>query len=290
MKINNRRFVYPVLSEEKDDYGSAKFQVHYNHRMDGVNNLRLTFDIEMTCTEIQQLIISGYAEYVIHLECSTTAYREVISSISLHIEHAVPIGRINGTLQAVAFVILQKPITGFVCSDWIDDYDGMTFDLFQGSIIAYQNLSDLVISKDYEEFASASSIFSVYRRLTDEDKPAEINMECSQIKIGLGSKDYDRYISYSSQGNLQSVFHSMIILPALVYVFSELSYDYELYRDKEWFIALERAYNKRGVSFIDELLSSDKSAFQLAQEAMELPLSKAFSQVSQWFDLTEEEV
>lgn len=291
MNITNRLFTYPVLSEEKDDYKESIFNVDYEQMMQGVNSLKLTFDIAMNCRELEQLIASGQADYVIHLECTTTAYREVLHSVSKHIEHVIPIGRINGSFDAVAFVILKKNITGFTSSDWVDDFSDTTFNLFAGSILAYQNLPSLDITKDYEEFTNAGSIFSIYKRITDEDCPAKISLDSSKIRIGLGTKDYDVYAMYSAKTELQSIFHSMLILPALVYVFEELKQEdgEETYHNKEWFIALEKAYLKRGIAFMEEVLNSEKTSYQLAQEAMELPLSKAFNQIPIFFDTTEED-
>lgn len=291
MNINNRRFVYPVLSEDKDDYKESVFEVDFDYSMEGVNRLKLSFDFKMTCQAIEQLILNGDAEYTVHLECSTTAYREVISNISRHINHIIPIERVNGTLQIVAFVILKKPITNFKCEDWVDDYEGLSFNLVPGTIIAYQNLPNIDITKDFEEFANAGSIFSIYRRLTDDERPAEINMEASQIRIGLSSKDYDVYSSFSSRSELQPVFHSMLVLPALIYVFEELKQEgnEEVYKHREWYMALESAYKKRGVSFREEVLESEKSSYQLAQEAMELPLSKAFDQINSLINSFEED-
>lgn len=291
MNITNRKFVYPVLSEEKDDYKESLFNVDFENSMDGVNGLKLTFDIVITCPELEQMILTGLAEYVIHLECSTTTYREVLKTVSKHVEHVIPIGRVSGSLEIVAFEILKKGVSNFTCKDWVDDYAGISFSLSQGTILAYQNLPCLDITKDYEEFINAGSIFSIYKRITDEDKPAEISLESAKIKIGLGTKDYEVYSIYSSKIEIQSLFHSMLILPVLVYVFEELKQDdgQETYHGKEWFIALEKAYAKRGSSFMNEVLNTEKTSYQLAQEAMELPLSKAFDQIPVFFSSGEED-
>ena len=52
---------------------------------------KLSFDITMNCRELELLVIDGKADYVIHLERSTAAYREVLHSVSKHIEHVIPI-------------------------------------------------------------------------------------------------------------------------------------------------------------------------------------------------------
>ena len=173
----------------------------------------------------------------------------------------------------------------------LPDFQDTTFNLFAGSILAYQNLCSLDVTKDYEEFTNAGSIFSVYKRITEGDCPAEINLDSTKIRIGLGTKDYDIYAMYSGKTELQSLFHSMLILPALVYVFEELRQEggEETYHNKEWFLALEKSYAKRGITFMEEVLNPEKTSYQLAQEAMELPLSKAFDQIPIFFDTTEED-
>lgn len=292
MKITNRLFAYPVLSDEKDDYKESVFNVDFGHVMDGVNSLKLMFDITMDCSELEHLIMNGQAEYVIHLECSSTAFREVLRSVSKTIEYSIPIGRISGSFEVVAFIILNKELAHFYTSDWVDDYQGITFHLLPGSILAYQNLHSLNIEKDYEEFANAESIFSIYKKLTGNDQPAEISLDSAKIKIGLCAKDYDIFAIYSQKTEFQALFHSMLVLPALVYVFEELKQEDghdNMYNNKEWYIAMEQAYLRRGIVFVDEVLNMEKTSYQLAQEAMELPLSKAFDQIPVFFNISEEE-
>ena len=39
----------------------------------------------------------------------------------------------------------------------------------------------------------------VYKRITEDNCPAEINLESNKIRIGLGTKDYDVYAVYSGK-------------------------------------------------------------------------------------------
>ena len=291
MNITNRLFTYPVLSDDKDDYKNSIFKVDYEQTMQGIDSLKLSFDIAMNCHELENLILSGQAEYNIHIECSNTAFREVLHSVSKHIEHIIPIKRVNGIMDIVAFVTLKKNIRSFSCCDWVDDYDGIVFNLSAGSILAYENLPSLDITKDFEEFKNAKSIFTIWRRITEENKPADIDIENPRIKIGLGTKDYDTYSIFSKKQELQPILNSMLILPALVYVFEELKQEggEETYHNREWFIALEKSYKKRGLVFMEEVLREDKTSYQLAQEAMELPISNAFEQLQTLFSSAEED-
>ncbi len=52
----------------------------------------------------------------------------------------------------------------------------------------------------------------------------------------------------------------MLILPVLVYVFEELRQEggEETYHNREWFLALEKSYAKRGINFMDEIFNPEK--------------------------------
>ena len=291
MNITNRLYTYPILSVEKDDYISSVFEVEINQKMNGVNNFLLEFDISMDNKELGQLIRDGKAEYVIHLECSNTAYRTTLHSAVSHIDIEIPISRVNGKMEMVAFIISKSDICGFYSLDWNDDYEGMKFDFAKACVLGYENLPALDITKDYEELANASSIFLVYKRLTEEAKPMNVNLDSNRIKIGLGSDEYGVYVRFCSKTEFQPILNTMIILPALVYVFEELKQEngIENNQGKEWFISLNLAYKKRGIEFINEIQDEDKPSIMLAQEAMELPLNEALSKLSVLYEDDDEE-
>ena len=91
MNITKRLYTYPVLSEERDDYQNSTFDANVSYKMNGVNSLHLEFNIEMDNPDLQSLIGSGRAEYVIHIECSNTSYRTTIHSIAEIVEKISPL-------------------------------------------------------------------------------------------------------------------------------------------------------------------------------------------------------
>lgn len=291
MNITNRLYTYPVLSIEKDDYDTSVFEVQALQSMNGINNLLLQFDITMDNEELGQLIRDGKAEYVIHLECSNTAYRTSIHSAITYIEYEIPISRVSGKLEMVAFIVSKTKIPCFHSNDWNKDYEGLQFDFAKASVLGYQNLPTLDITKDYEELANASSIFLVYKRLTEEAKPMDVDLDSNRIKIGLCSEEYSVYSRFCGKTEFQPILNAMIILPALVYVFEELKQEggIEINQGKEWFVSLDRAYRKRGIEFVNEIQDEDKPSIELAQEAMELPLNAAFSKLAGLYENGDEE-
>jgi len=294
MKISNRMFTYPVLADERNDYKSFVFKIEQSYKMN-VSSLNLSFEIELTCPELEQMILAGKAEYVIHLECSNTAYREIVKSISSTIEYSIPLKKLNGTLECVGFIVLKQDIKNFKCNDWDDDFADMRFDLTSSSILAYCNINSLEIKKNYEEFTDAESIFTIYEINTAEHKPAEIQLDSQKIRIGLPKEDYKNYVMYSINKGVQALYNSMLILPALVYMLDEVrcsngdEYGYESYKNKDWFIAIEKAYKKRGLNFTDVIVDENFSSFRVAQEIMDMPIGKAFSQIPMLIEFTKEE-
>ncbi|SHK77321.1 hypothetical protein SAMN02745136_03308 [Anaerocolumna jejuensis DSM 15929] len=291
MNITKRLYTYPVLSEEKDDYKSSVYDVDFQYRMNGVNNLLLEFNITLNNEEIRKLLLDGKAEYVIHIECTNTAFRTTLHSITEQSNIDIPVGRIFGKLEVIALIVLKENINHFENSDWNEDYNGISFDLAKGSILGYKNLPALDIVKNYEELTSASSIFKIYKRLTTEEKPMDVNIDSSLIKIGLGTQEYETYSRFCKKAQFQPILNSMLVFPALVYVFEELKQEIgiEANQGKAWYISLDKAYEKRGINFIDEIKDDTKTSVQLAQEAMELPLSKALSMFTELFENMEEE-
>ena len=58
MKITNRLYTYPILSEEKDDYLNSKFEVQMGY-IKSVNSIELKFEFYMDNKELEQLIRDG---------------------------------------------------------------------------------------------------------------------------------------------------------------------------------------------------------------------------------------
>lgn len=299
-KIYVRKDVFLDMGAKMKEYSSSQEEVvtegKTNTQVDEIKNLKLNqlinfkdhpFKVE-TNTELFELMQSIEKDGVlVPLLARPNPNGEGYELIS----GDIPVGRIFGKLEVIALIVLKDNINHFVNSDWNDDYNGISFDLAKGSIIGYKNLPALDIVKNYEELTSASSIFTIYKRLTTEEKPMDVNIDSSLIKIGLGTQEYEIYSRFCKKTQFQPILNSMLVFPALVYVFEELKQEtgIEANQGKAWYISLDKAYEKRGINFMDEIKDDTKTSVQLAQEAMELPLSKALSMFTELFENMEDE-
>ena len=287
MKINNRLYTYPILSEEKEDYISSVFEVESKISKNGVSQINVCFNIKMNNKEIQQLIREGSAEYVMHVECSSTSYRTTVRGASTTLELDIPVGRIVGKVELMALIVAKRDIQDFYIYDWDDDFEGMKFNFSKGNILGYKNMSYFELLKNFDELGDISSIVKVCK-LRDE-KVTLMNVELDKseaIKIHLPAKDYELYIRYNKNPQFQPILNSMLVFPALVYTFDELMIDgnISIYENKDWFRSLEKAYKEMGSNLVEEILSAEKTSIVLAQQAMELPISNALTKLSELSD------
>lgn len=291
MKITRRLYAYPVLAADKDDYVNSTFTVDMSENTD-LNNLNLHFSIHMDSQTIDHLIGTGQARYLIHIECSSTAFRTAKQKSEKEFDVSIPLDKLNGTVELVAFIVTTKEIADFRSQEWNADFDGFSFDLEKGAVLAYQNLPNLEITKNIEQLIKQKSIFSVYKRAGSDAKGMNINADNDTILIGLQEEEYRIYAACSTKSTLQPILNAMTVFPAMVYILEELNlesnevngHDYTKYL---WYKSLVRAFKSRGRDFTEFVEDNGRPAFEKAQELMEMPVGKALFAIRNFIDDTE---
>lgn len=283
MKLTRRLYTYPVLSEEKDDYINSIFDVSFKHKMSSVNTFTLSFEFTLDNDDLWKLIEDNKAQFVVHLECSKSCFRTICQTRNTFLNYDIPIEKLNGTLEILAFVIVTDEVCNFFSDDWDEDYEESYLNFDRGTILAYKNLPSLEISKSFDEFKNTNSIFKIQHIISEEKKPMEVELNSSKICIKLCTQDYEKYKNFASKKEYQPILNAMFIFPTLVYTFESLKQSeddqgtsgIDQYCNTNWFISLKSSYQKRGISLEDEIISEDKESIQLAQEALENVLGNA---------------
>ena len=281
MKITKRLYAYPVLAADKDDYRKAIFSVEMSEYME-LTDFVLHFSVQLTSESLLRMIGQGEAEYLIHIECSSTAFRKAYHFASPQFEVRIPLEKINHMVEIVAFVVTKKHISGFHSEEWVDDFSGLQFDLEKGSILAYQNLQNLSIAKSMHQSAAQPSLFYVRKRQDDGRQGMRMNLDSDKILLSLLETEYRLYQQFNNDPEMQPILNAMFILPALVYLFEELDQDEDEtekhdYTRYAWYKALEQSYRSRGKDFEETLQDRERTSFEKAQEVMEFPIAKALA-------------
>lgn len=282
MEIRNRLFPYPVLSEDSDDYIDSSFNVTADVLDKNINSIVLKFTISLDNKGLKRLIDKGLAEYIIHIECSNTAFRTVIHTSSEEEVYNISNGKVSGEVQLLGMVVSKAEITDYSNDALNEDYDDIDVSFPPAAIMAYYNLPKLNILKNYEELSNEESLFSIVKRnaIDDyEERPISFSFDSDRIRISVGDEIYRNYVQYKNNTQMQPLLHSLLLMPALVELIEALRYQgYQDYESTRWFLTFERLYAMRGKDFVNDVIYSDnQTTMDIVQEMLRLPIGKAFA-------------
>lgn len=278
MDIRYKLFPYPVLSLFTDDYENSGFISEIKAIKD-INNIKFYLNVLLDNTELADMIRNDQAEYVYHIECSQTSYREILKTSEIESIKIIPESKLKGRVNVCTFIIAKEKITKFKNNCFNSDYEGLSFSLEKGSILAIANQFNIDIIKDIEDISKVPSIFSILKRDIDEGLGMDIDIDGDKIKLWLNDEDFYNYKIASGLPTLQPILHSSIVLPSLIYTFETLRTsnleDYESYR---WFRVIEHILKKSDFEFNKDLLE-DIPSYQLAQRLLSLPISRGLNSI-----------
>lgn len=281
MEIKNRLFPYPVLCEDTDDYIEGSFSVTPTIVEQNVNDILIQFDIKLDNPGIQALIDKGKAEFVIHIECKTTAFRTAIRTFSNSETYRIMNTRVNGEIELLGMIVSKERITKYVNDTLNDDYADISLNIEKASILAYENMSPIEIAKNYEELSAKDSIFSVVKEMRldqNEQKPIWFRLDSDRIKIIVDEDVYASYIRYQGNSNMRPLMMSLLVMPALTYMMEVLRNEgYEAFSSDYWFVKLSKFYELHGKDFVQDIIENDeKMISEVVQEMLQLPIGKTF--------------
>lgn len=277
MEIRNRLFPYPVLCDETDDYDEDLIVT--STTTEGMNDLNGIIRFNLQNEDMIDLIRGGYAEYVVHLECSSTSFRKVIRSDVSEISYSIPKSRVNVDVTVLALIVAKRKIDNFVSESLNEDYEGERIVFEKASILAYKNMPRIYIYKNYEELAGNESIFSIIKvGLPDDEevKPLTFDLNSDRIKIMVDSKTYEAYIHFQQKS---SIAMSMLVLPAVHYMIDELRACPTSFSTCMWYLKMKQFYKVQGKDFIQDIINSDRNIVEIAQEMLKSPIGKAYREL-----------
>lgn len=278
MEIKYKLYPYPVLWDKNDDYKKpSKFSVEVEPKED-FKNIKLKINFLLKDKEIEKLIKENKAEYVVHIEGSSTYFREIISTKETEINYVLKDRDILGRLQVNFFILARQDIKNYKNDNFNEDYSSETFNLKKGNIIAIADGYRFDIEKNDDELGKISSIFSICKKETVEQTGMTIDMGYEKIRIGLNITDYVNYSQLSQNPNKVESVNSIIIFPALIYIFEQLKKDFNEtdYTEYKWFRSLENIFKKNGEDLNKGLLENEIS-IDLAQRVLNYPIERAFN-------------
>lgn len=276
MELRHRLYPYPVLNSKTDDYIDTVFETNVDVKQENYS-IRFYFSARTNNLEINDLLKEKQALFVFHIECPDTCYRKVISFNEEYKEFAIEDKYINGKVQVCSFIVANEDIINYTNLKFNEDYAGYGFDIDNGSILAVGEQVNFDIEKERDDLANTPSIFSIIRNADNSAKEMVIEMfGTNKIIIKLPTEMYYNYKSIKSETGYQPLLHSLIIIPALVYVFEEIRCfgEKEIYQieDLRWFKVITKTLKKLNYE-IDDI---NENSIKIAQQIINNPLNNAF--------------
>ena len=290
MEIKYRLYPYPVLWDKNDDYKKpSKFLAEVEAK-ENFKNIKLKINFLLKDKEIEKLIKENKAEYVIHIEAPSTYFRELISTREAEINYDLKDNDILGRLQMSFFILVKEDILDYKNSNFNKDYSGESFNLKKGNIIAIADSYRFDIEKNDDNLEKVSSIFSICQKETVEQTGMTVDMNNEKIRIALNKTDYINYHQLSQNSNNINIINSIIIFPALIFIFEQLKKDFDEndFVDYKWFRALRKIFEKNNQSLNKDLLENELS-IDLAQKILNYPIERAFNSLKDENDGDDEE-
>lgn len=279
MEIRNRLFPYPVLCGDTDDYSEeTEFAIAPKLR-ETTHELIIDYDFIVKCDSLEKLLRSGDAAYVLHVECSVTSFRLALKSDVPYIQYRIPKSRVNGEINLVAMLVAKKDISSYKSTDLNEDYDGEEVSFKKGSILAYQNLPPIYVSKKKEELANNESFFTVIKQAglnPDEIRPLAFNLHSDKMQILVDEKTYEAFVKYQ---HIKSIAMSMLVFPTLIYMITEVRDNPENFASYQWFQRLAKFYRSQEKDFVEDILKNEDNPVNIAQEMIQNPISRAYREL-----------
>lgn len=283
MLIRHKYYPYPVVAEDNDSYVDTVFTSDADVIKDGYN-IKFNLKADINNDILNDLISEGKVAFVHHIECPQTCYRKAVRTDETEktfIEHE---SKLNGTVQICSMIIAMSDITGYKNQSFSPDYKGFGFNIERGCVMGIGKQINIDINKEKDNLENTSSIFSIIPIYDPEETMIHVETgNPKKITIHIPQKTYNRYRNLSRNLEIQSVMHSMIIIPALIQVFNELKNsgsEFYMYEEYKWFKSLKKACKKIDIA-LDESGIKAVEPYRVAQMLMDTPAIKALKFLSE---------
>ncbi len=273
----NRLFAYPVLNDLNKNYKKGKFSAKLIDKSFGDYYV---FDCHCELENnksIEALINESKCLYTCLVECGKTKYRYLYSSKTPIFEIKIKKTELCGHVEFSINIVATKKIQNFSSPDLGEDYSGRLINFDEGSFIAIgPQLSENFPMLNDSTFGKNNSFIKI-QRCVDPDSSMSVDWNDNNIIIYLFNDIYQSYLKYKDHKNVFNLLIQMIVVPALMDVFSkigsELNHDLISPDSTKWYQTIDRQYKKeRSNRCLKDDIESDSSCLTIVQDILKQPL------------------
>lgn len=212
-------YPYPVLYGTCEDYKKARFETNISVYRD--------YTVKASCKvingrDIKQLMTQRKAAFVLEITSPKTWYNQSIRSYDgIFPTLSLPAGEVRDTILLQTYIVAMEEIRGFSSTDFISDYDGMTFTFQPGDIIGVGEQKAVDIVYEEEEVRKGKPII-----VFDQGEHNELSVafdDNEAIHIVVPKNVYERIavLQQGSKTNQRQIL-AVLAVPALVQVLQNM--------------------------------------------------------------------
>lgn len=267
MNTRWRKYPYPVISNTCDDFINCSFCM--NIGIEIVDDAYcINARVELSCPDIQKLIVISRASFALNIECSSTLYRKIFTFNKFEYKLTIPANDVDGKVDIYPLIISNVNNDLYYSKYFNPDYSGTSFIIKKGDILGYDDPASFDAVKYSESKKDIPSIFAI-RLDEDLNMPFNVIHGDNKIMIYLSEEYYKKYNEMSQNPNIQPILVSTFIIPALVYVLEDIrnTNDLSSISDKRWFMVIKSKLASFNID-IEDPNSFNDSTIIIAQKLL----------------------
>ncbi|AQQ55605.1 hypothetical protein [Planococcus lenghuensis] len=249
MKIRQISYPHPVLASFNDDYTRSSFEASIDYKI-GETSTAFKIAYDLKNTGIENLITTGQAIFVTHLECDSSMYREAFSSNSTSSEFEVLNRKLSKQVDVTFMIVAVAEIENYKNDLLHEDYEESLIEFNKGTFIAVHQGGTLILEKD--PLVPAKSIFNIIPSDEKDAPKYSVGLNDDTISILLPRATYNTIEELSRREEVNPLLISMYYLPALmealIIVVEEDSKSEDHFEDFEWYKSLELHLQRMNLS------------------------------------------
>jgi len=279
-----RSWPHPVLSPLNDDIAPNLFDFNLDVSI-GYPNWLFKVDALYGDATIKANVQLKKAEYVLHLECKRTYFRQVFSSLNPSFTATVPGDCLFGWVEASFMIVTKDDIDGYHHPHQHLDYQNTKFAVGIGEPLA------VAVSKGFDAFLESDPIFKISSIINikkgEEDlRVMSVKCEGQRIRIFLPPNEYKSYQDLRTDKTTTTFLVTSVLLPSLLralqYIKSmdsaELS---EFKADHNWCRCLLTRLEAMNIDVLSD--PDGEVCFDAAQRLLREPLRRSLESLEELF-------
>jgi hypothetical protein len=216
MKLNNLALPHPVLGHANDVSGEVDI---IDQEIEiAEDDYSIKFKIQHENGTIKDYVNSGKAVYCCEVLCSGTLYREIFTSDETSFSFNISRINLRNRVDFQIYCVAAVTIGNYNNPGAHTDYDGFSFELAKGDLLAFFGGFDFNADIEYHRLKAASSFMEILPHTGDEDLTNYVWESKKKIQIWLPKKTYDKFKmdSIGKRADFAEIVHASLVQNALI--------------------------------------------------------------------------